>query len=68
MENCVGEAETGWIWTGGSTSSKDTCSEICGNGIDAAVKDGTAIVSRNNLLNHKLWLSYSGNCLLCILI
>ena len=44
MENCVGAAETWWVWTGGSTSSKDTCSEIWGDGIDAAVKDGAAIV------------------------
>ena len=44
MENCAGMAETGWVWTGGSTSSKDTCSEIWGDVIDAAVKDGAAIV------------------------
>ena len=44
MENCVGAAANGWVWAGGSTSSKDTCSEIWGDGIDAAVKDGAAIV------------------------
>ena len=26
------KTETGWICTGGSSSSKDTCSEICGDG------------------------------------
>jgi cysteine-rich repeat protein len=29
--NCV--VETGWIWSGGSTSVADTCFEICGDGI-----------------------------------
>ena len=45
MENRVGAAETGWVWTGGTTSSKDTWTEIWGDGIDAAVKDGAAIVT-----------------------
>ena len=48
MENCVGAAETWWVWTGGSTSSKDTCSEIWGDGTDAAVKDGAATVIENS--------------------
>ena len=25
--------ESGWIWTGGSLISKDTCVEICGDGV-----------------------------------
>jgi cysteine-rich repeat protein len=29
--NCA--VETGWIWSGGSTSVSDTCFEICGDGI-----------------------------------
>jgi cysteine-rich repeat protein len=29
--NCA--VETGWIWSGGSTSVADTCFEICGDGI-----------------------------------
>ena len=44
MENCVGAAETGWVWTGGTSTSKDTCTEIWGDGAGAAVKDGAAIV------------------------
>ena len=44
MENCAGAIETGWTWTGGSTSSKDTWSEIWGDGADATVKDGAAVV------------------------
>ena len=47
IENCVGTAETGCVWTGGSTSSEDTCSEIWGDGIDAVVKDGAVIVINN---------------------
>ena len=45
MENRVGAAETGWTRTGGSSTSKDTCVEICGDGVDATVKDGAAIVA-----------------------
>ena len=36
--------EFGWTWSGGTTSSKDTWTEIWGDGIDAAVKDDAAIV------------------------
>ena len=43
-ENCVGAAETGWVWGGGSSTSKDIWNDIWGDGIDAAVKDGAAIV------------------------
>ena len=36
MQNFAWKAETGWVWTGGLTSSKDTCPEIWGDGADAA--------------------------------
>ena len=45
MENYVGAAETGWTWSGCSSLTKDTCSEIWGDGADAAVKDGVTIVT-----------------------
>ena len=48
MENRTGTVEAGWAWTGGSSTSKDTWSEICGDGVDAAVKDGAAIVKGFN--------------------
>ena len=44
MENRVGAAETGWTWTGGSSTTKDIWTEIWGDGLEAAVKDGAAIV------------------------
>ena len=44
MENRAGTVEAGWTWAGGSSTSKDTWSEICGDGVDAAVKDSAAIV------------------------
>ena len=44
MENRAGAIESGWTWTGGSTTSKDTWTEIWGDGADAAVKDSAAIV------------------------
>ena len=31
--NSVWNTESGWTWTGGSQSNKDTCNEICGDGI-----------------------------------
>ena len=43
-ENRSGAIETGWSCSGGNSSTKDTWSEIWGDGIDAAVKDGAAIV------------------------
>ena len=45
MENRAGAVKAGWTWIGGSSTSKDTWSEICGDGVDAAVKDGAAIVT-----------------------
>ena len=45
-ENRVGAAETGWTWTGGSSTTKDIWTEIWGDGLEAAVKDGAAIVSQ----------------------
>ena len=47
MENCSWAIESGWTWTGGSTTSKDTWTEIWGDGADAAVKDSAAIVLLN---------------------
>ena len=44
MDNRAGAIETGWTWTGGSTCSKDTWSEIWGDGTGAAVKDDAAVV------------------------
>ena len=44
MDNRAGAIETGWTWTGGSTCSKDTWSEIWGDGTGAAVKDDDAVV------------------------
>ena len=57
MENCVRAAETGWVWTEGSTSSKDTCSKIWGDGTDAAVKDGAATVAFKGMIIY--YLDYS---------
>ena len=39
MENRAGAIETGWTWTGGSTSSKDRWSEIWGDGAGAAAEN-----------------------------
>ena len=37
--------ETGWIWSGGAwTKTKDTRTEMCGDGEGATVKDDAAIV------------------------
>ena len=36
--------ETGFKWEGGSPTKRDTWTEIRGDGIDAAVKDGAARV------------------------
>ena len=44
MENRSCVVEIGWAYSGGNSVTKDTCSEICGDGVDAAVKDGAAIV------------------------
>ena len=44
MENRSCVVETGFKWEGGSPTKKDTWTEIWGDGIDAAVKDGAAIV------------------------
>ena len=53
MENHSFVVETGFKWEGGSPTKRDTWTEIWGDGIDAAVKDGAAIVSltsvRSNL-------------------
>ena len=43
-ENRAWAIESGWTWSGGTTPSKDTWTEIWGDRIDAAVKDDAAIV------------------------
>ena len=45
MENRLWGIESGWTWSGGSMTEKDTCVETCGDGEDAAVKDDAAIVN-----------------------
>ena len=40
------KAEIGWVWTGRSTSSKDTCSEIWGDGADAEDENIDAAISK----------------------
>ena len=44
-ENLAWAIESGWTWSGGPTTSKDTWTEIWGDEADAAAKDGAAIVS-----------------------
>ena len=45
MYNFAWKAETGWIWSGGTWNiTKDTWTEMCGNGERTTVKDDTAIV------------------------
>ena len=44
MENRAGTIETGWTWSGGNSSTKDTWAEIWGDGAGAAVKDDAAVV------------------------
>ena len=44
MENRSWGIESGWTWSEGSTTGKDTCVETCGDGVNAAVKDVVAIV------------------------
>ena len=36
--------ESGWSWSGSSTTSADSWIDICGDGEGAAVKDDAAIV------------------------
>ena len=46
MEHCSWAIESGWTWTGASTTTKDTWTEIWGDGADAAVENiGAAIKS-----------------------
>ena len=44
MENCTWAIETSCTWSGGNSSTKDTWTEIWGDGADAAVKDGATII------------------------
>ena len=44
MKNFVWKVETGWTWKGGSSTTKDTWTEIWGDGEGAAIKDDAAVV------------------------
>ena len=37
------KVETEWVWSGGTTSTKDTCSKIWGDGEGAAVIDDAVV-------------------------
>ena len=41
------KTEIGWTWTRGSTTTKDTLTEIWGDEEHAAFKDGADAVSRD---------------------
>ena len=58
-ENRAGVIETGWTWTGGSSTTKDIWTEIWGDGIEAAVKDGGAIVYYFLINYFKLFIKYN---------
>ena len=45
MENRTWAIENGWSCSGGNSSTKDTWTEILGDGAKAAVKDCAAVVS-----------------------
>ena len=49
MENRAWAIESGWTWTEGTTSSKDTWTKIWGDGAGAVVKDGAAVVKTISL-------------------
>ena len=51
-ENHSFVVKTGFKWEGGSPTKRDTWTEIWGDGIDAAVKDGAAIVIRKKKTKH----------------
>ena len=63
MENRAGAIETGWTWAGGSTSSKDTWSEIWGDGAGAAVKDDAAVTIHSDYIDYdlKFMINYWNN-------
>ena len=45
MQNLVWKVETGWIWSRGTwTKTKDTRTEMCGDGDGTAVKEDADIV------------------------
>ena len=66
MENRSCVVEIGWACSGENSVTKDACSEICGDGVDAAVKDGAAIVyflklfdiitKHNNFITNSSWM------------
>ena len=47
MHNLAWAFETGWSWSGGSTTSADFWINICVDGEDTAVKDDDAVVTVN---------------------
>ena len=51
--NCTFEA--GWTWSGGSATTKDTWSEICGDGI--RFHNNSAYCDDGNLINGDGWSS-----------
>ena len=51
--NCTFEA--GWTWSGGSATTKDTWSEICGDGI--RFHDNSTYCDDGNLINGDGWSS-----------
>ena len=38
------KAESRWIWSEGTSTTKDTWVEMCGDGEGAAIKDDAALV------------------------
>ena len=62
MENRAWAIESGWTWSGGTTTTKDTWTEIWGDGADSAVKDGAAIVIEDDFCSlHKVLKTKSRN-------
>ena len=49
MENCSWAIESGWTWTGGSTTTKDTWAEIWGDEADASAENDGAIISNKEV-------------------
>ena len=58
MQNLVWKAETGWAWTGESTTTKVVWTEIWGDGEYAAVKDGAAVVFISSINSSSFYCSW----------
>ena len=56
MENRSWGIESGWTCSGGSSTTKDIWTETCGDGADATVKDGAAIVVKWKWYNLNWWI------------